>query len=186
MIRHLLRHLRHNLVAYLALFLALTSTGYAASARLLPKNSVGSAQVINGSLRTADLSTKARTALKGNRGLQGLTGAKGDTGGRGATGPAGPANAYFADVSTTGAVVDSSPGVTATLNSTGEFVVTFPRSVVDCGAAASIGFNKNGGGDSDTNSTEVHMGLNGDNTVHVTTLGSGVRDSFSFHLIVVC
>ena len=47
----LLQHVRRNLVAYLALFVALTSTGYAASAKLLPRNSVGSAQVINGSLQ---------------------------------------------------------------------------------------------------------------------------------------
>ena len=47
----LLQHVRRDLVALLALFVALTSTGYAASGKLLPSNSVGSAQVINGSLQ---------------------------------------------------------------------------------------------------------------------------------------
>jgi len=84
-------------VSLVALFVALGGTGYAAIK--LPKNSVGSPQVINGSLQTTDLSRKARTALKGNRGRtgsagkQGLAGPQGVAGPQGATGPAGPAGA---------------------------------------------------------------------------------------------
>src|SRR6266550_5529508 len=85
----LLQHLRRNLIAYLALFLALTSTGYAASAKLVPKNSVGSPQVINGSLQTLDLSKRARRALKGNRGAQGPVGARGARGPTGTQGAQG-------------------------------------------------------------------------------------------------
>ena len=51
MIRALTTHLRHHLVAYLALFIALGGTTYAAS---LPRNSVG----------TAQLKDRAVTALK--------------------------------------------------------------------------------------------------------------------------
>ena len=51
-------------VSLVALFVALGGTGYAA-VELAPKNSVGSAQVINGSLQTVDLSKKAKSALKG-------------------------------------------------------------------------------------------------------------------------
>ena len=40
----------------LALFVALPSGSYAAATALAPRNSVGSAQVINGSLKKADLS----------------------------------------------------------------------------------------------------------------------------------
>ena len=86
------RHLRRNLIAYVALFLALSSTSYAAATKLLPKNSVGSPQVVNGSLQTLDLSTKARTALKGNRGARGpagVRGARGPTGAQGAQGAQG-------------------------------------------------------------------------------------------------
>ncbi len=82
-------HLRRNLVAYLALFVALSSTGYAASEKLLPRNSVGSAQVINGSLQKADLSGKAIAALHGARGPRGLTGARGAQGAAGPTGAQG-------------------------------------------------------------------------------------------------
>jgi hypothetical protein len=89
--------LRRNLVAYVALFVALSSTGYAASSRLLPRNSVGSPQVINGSLQKADLSARAIAALHGARGPRGFTGARGAqgatgaTGAQGAQGPTGPA-----------------------------------------------------------------------------------------------
>jgi len=64
------RHLRRNLVAYLALLVALSGTGYAATTTLLPKNSVGSAQVINGSLLKRDF--KAGQLPRGPRGPRGL------------------------------------------------------------------------------------------------------------------
>jgi hypothetical protein len=90
------KHLRRNLVAYLALLVALSSTGYAASGKLLPKNSVGSAQVINGSLQKADLSGRAIAALHGVRGPRGLTGASGPRGLTGAQGAQGPPGAVGA------------------------------------------------------------------------------------------
>jgi hypothetical protein len=70
-------------------------SAYAATT-LGPNNSVGSAQVVNGSLQKKDLSKKAIAALKGNRGpagpagsagTAGPQGAKGDKGDTGATGP---------------------------------------------------------------------------------------------------
>jgi hypothetical protein len=79
---------RHH-VALLALFVALGGTSYAASAALVPKNSVGSAQVINGSLQKGDLSKKAVVALKGAQGQQGAQGAQGATGSAGAAGAVG-------------------------------------------------------------------------------------------------
>ncbi len=78
-----------TVIACLALVDALSGTSYAAVAKLLPKNSVGSAQVINGSLQTIDLSKKARTALKGQRGPRGTQGLQGATGATGATGAKG-------------------------------------------------------------------------------------------------
>jgi hypothetical protein len=86
------KHLRRNAIAYLALLLTLGGTSYAAADRLLPRNSVGSAQVVNGSLLKADLSSKTVRALRGARGLRGApgsTGAPGAQGPKGATGPAG-------------------------------------------------------------------------------------------------
>ena len=78
------RHLRRNLVAYLALLFALSSTSYAAATRLLPPNSVGSRQVINGSLLKADFKSGQLP-----RGARGPADAAGATGPAGSAGPAG-------------------------------------------------------------------------------------------------
>ena len=85
----LLAHIRGNLVAYVALFFALAGTSVAATDRLLPRNSVGSDQVVNGSLEKIDLSKAAATALKGNRGARGQAGAQGAPGSPGPTGATG-------------------------------------------------------------------------------------------------
>lgn len=91
-----LRHLRTNGVAYSALFFALSGASYGAASSLLPKNSVGSAQVVNGSLQKVDLSATAITALHGARGkrgpqgIQGLQGSPGERGAQGLQGVQGP------------------------------------------------------------------------------------------------
>jgi len=82
-----LRHLRGNLVAYLALFFALSSTAYAAGTKLLPANSVGTKQVINGSLLKKDF--KSGQLPRGARGPVGARGAKGATGAQGVQGAQG-------------------------------------------------------------------------------------------------
>jgi collagen triple helix repeat protein len=89
---HTVRHLRTNGVAYVALFFALCGTSYGAASSLLPKNSVSSAQVVNGSLKKVDLSGTAIAALRGARGQsgpQGIQGPQGTPGERGAQGPQG-------------------------------------------------------------------------------------------------
>jgi len=83
------RHLRQNAVAYVALFVALSSSSYAATTRLLPKNSVGTKQVIDHSLLRQDF--KSGTLLRGPAGPKGASGAAGATGPAGPTGAAGPA-----------------------------------------------------------------------------------------------
>jgi Collagen triple helix repeat (20 copies) len=90
--RRTLQHLRRNLVAYVALFAALTSGGYAATTTLLPANSVGTRQVINGSLLKKDFKAgQLPRGARGPRGLTGAIGAAGFAGPAGLTGPAGPA-----------------------------------------------------------------------------------------------
>ena len=97
MTRGFLRFLRGNAIALLALFVALGGTTYAASTALIGKNTVASPQVVNGSLKTKDLSAAARKALKGNRGLRGLAGAQGAKGATGAQGAKGATGAAGAD-----------------------------------------------------------------------------------------
>jgi hypothetical protein len=84
-----------TIISLIALFVALGGTSYAAIT-LVPRNSVGSRQVINGSLQKVDLSRKTVAALKGARGPagpQGAAGSQGAAGPAGATGPAGAGGA---------------------------------------------------------------------------------------------
>ena len=61
-----------NVVATLALFLALGGVSYAAVA--IPNNSVGSAQLKDGQVMAVDLNLGTRNALKGQTGMRGLQG----------------------------------------------------------------------------------------------------------------
>src|SRR4051812_26138281 len=90
-----------------ALFIALGGTSYSAVSKLLPRNTVGSAQVVNGSLQKGDLSKKAVAALKGNRGPAGAAGAVGAQGAAGRQGGTGPQG------------VAGTPGATGPVGATG-------------------------------------------------------------------
>src|SRR4051794_20776359 len=89
MLKGIALYVRRHHLALLALFIALGGTAAAAGTALLPRNSVGSAQVINGSLAKGDLSSKAVKALKGNKGAQGTPGAAGPQGPQGPKGTTG-------------------------------------------------------------------------------------------------
>ena len=82
---HAVQHLRRHGVAYVALFVALSGTSYAAVTTRLPANSVGTTQVINHSLLKMDFK---RGQLP--RGPRGLRGPEGFAGPRGLIGPQGP------------------------------------------------------------------------------------------------
>lgn len=85
-ITRLRRHLTFaNVVACLALFIALGGASYAALK--LPKESVGTEQLKKAAVTPEKLSDKAKQAMTGPRGAQGETGAQGA---QGANGPAGP------------------------------------------------------------------------------------------------
>jgi hypothetical protein len=86
--------MRKNLIAYLALFVALGGTSYAAIS--LPKNSVGSRQIKRGAVTSAKVragSLLARDFKKGEL----PAGAQGPQGPQGSTGPAGPVGPAGAD-----------------------------------------------------------------------------------------
>jgi hypothetical protein len=76
-----------NVLALLALFIALGGTSYAALT--LPKNSVGTPQIKPRAVTLSKISTSARKSLKGQTGAAGRTGPVGPTGPAGPTGPQG-------------------------------------------------------------------------------------------------
>jgi hypothetical protein len=86
------RHFRSNLVAYLALFVALGGSGYAARGLVLPAHSVGTRQLKNHAVTPAKVARKTIALFKGQTGE---VGPRGPQGGPGPSGPAGPSNAYF-------------------------------------------------------------------------------------------
>jgi hypothetical protein len=104
--RRILYHLRTNVIAYLALMIALGGTSYAATQ--LPRNSVGKKQlkrnavtaskIQRGAVTTSKLSSSARASLTGAAGAAGAQGAKGEKG------DAGPTFTRFAQNLTTGAL----------------------------------------------------------------------------------
>jgi hypothetical protein len=175
------QHLRRNLVAYLALFIALTSTGYAASSKLLPKNSVGSAQVINGSLLKKDF--KAGQLPRGARGPAGPAGA------RGAAGPAGPAGAA-------GAPGQTGPPGPPNLTYVEETVAVGAGNTGTAFAACPAGLVVTGGGEftdafitTDVNVTDSDWApstLGGPPTRWFATVRNGSASTLNFTVDAIC
>lgn len=199
MLRGIAVYVRRHHIALLALFFALGGTAVAAS-NALPKNSVGSAQVINGSLQKKDLAGKAVKALKGNKGARGVRGAagpKGPTGPQGIQGlqgvqgpqgvPGTPATKLFAHITDLGALSSVKSGATAaTHNTTGDYTVTFNQSLVGCVAFAQIAFVSGVSGSYFNDS--VARTSTSTNTVHVQiqTANDNVSHDGSFNLVVFC
>jgi hypothetical protein len=174
MIRKVGTYLRRNHLALIALFLALGGTSYAAGSKLLPRNSVGTEQVVNGSLKTTDLSKKARRALRGARGPQGQ-----------------PGPTQFARVKSTGELV-SGTATTASRVATGIYFVRFPTPVDQCGAAASSAAFP--GFDSSTLRTLTHVAIGygqagGADPTSVSVdlfLSNGTSVDSAFTLVLAC
>jgi hypothetical protein len=132
-IRWATSYLRRHHVALFALFFALGGTSFAAATALLPANSVGTRQVINGSLQTADLSKTARTALKGNRGANGSPGAPGAAGAPGPQGaPGQAATKLFIAMAADGTVVRNSGVTLADRVDAGVYRISFDADITNC------------------------------------------------------
>jgi hypothetical protein len=187
--RALARYVARHHVALLALFVALGGTAVAASNALVPKNSVGSAQVINGSLQKSDISSGAVRALKGNQGPRGPQGATGQTGAQGPAGaPGAPGTSgtkLFAHVKSDGTLSPVALGATSVAHpTTGSYTVSFDQSLLGCVAVAQVGFVQGvtGSYTSDTlASTVVHTS---DVLVQLVRGGSAIDGNFN--LIVFC
>jgi hypothetical protein len=182
-------YLRRHHVALLALFLGLGGTSYAASQVLVPVNSVGSAQVINRSLRTIDLSRSTVARLHGRRGLRGLRGLQGPTGTQGPTGPRGPTGAagvsasrLFAGLSAAGTIFKGAGTVSATHPATGRYEVNFNTSIRGCAYLATAA---DSGAIMQTVGSERYAGPPEQVRVLEYTSGGAPTDG-AFDLAVVC
>ncbi len=192
---------RHHLALF-ALFFALGGTSFAAGNALLPGNSVGTKQVINGSLQTNDLSKTARSALKGNTGLrgpagpagaqgaQGAQGAAGATGATGATGaqgvqgaPGQSASKLFVALDADGTLTKNSGATLASHTVTGVYRITFNTDITNCVYLATAGQDA-GGVSGDYN---IFTSRTLTNTVNVVIFDGSNNDiDLPFSLAVFC
>jgi hypothetical protein len=106
-----------NVVASIAVFVALGGTSYAAFA--LPAGSVGSKQLKNGAVTLVKVSRSAISTLHGATGARGLTGAQGLPGNRGPKGDTGAVGPTWGD--SQGGTPPASPDL-----ATGTFDVNVP------------------------------------------------------------
>ena len=183
---------RHHLALF-ALFFALGGTSFAAGNALLPRNSFGTKQVINGSLQTNDLSKTARSALKGNTGMrgpagpagaQGTQGAQGATGAQGVQGaPGQSATKLFVALDAGGRLTKNSGATLATKAGTGVYRISFNTDITNCVYLASAGQDA-GGLSGDYN---LFTSRTGTSTVNVVIFdGSNNALDLPFYLAVYC
>ena len=161
-------------ISVIALFAALAGTGYAAAT--LPRNSVASAQVIDGSLKKRDLADKTIASLRGAPGAAGATGP---------SGPAGtPATALWAVIATNGTTSRNSHVTSSEKAATGQYVVIFDRDVKACAYVGSLGGVAAESVVGQLSATRRSINANG---VFVRTYDSaGTAADKSFHLAVFC
>lgn len=116
-------HFRSNAIAYLALFVALGGTSYAAIS--IPHNSVGTRQLRNGAVTASKLAKGSITPTK----LDGRSGAT--------------YVAFWAEVDSSGRIARSSkPATTTNWGGPGEGEITFRGALPsDCFALASVSFS---------------------------------------------
>jgi len=202
MLMRIASYIKSHHLALFAVFLGLGGTSFAAGNALLPRNSVGTKQVIDGSLHTNDLSKTARNALKGNRGLRGPAGAQGAQGAQGATGATGAQGVQGATgaqgvqgapgQSATKLFVALDAGGTPTKNSgatlaarvdTGTYRIAFSTDITNCVYLATAGQDA-GGVSGDYN---LYTSRTSTTTVNVVIFdGSNNAVDLPFYLAVFC
>jgi hypothetical protein len=198
-------HVRANVVGYLALFVALGGTSYAAIR--LPTNSVKAAQIASGAVRSAEVKDRSLLAKDfklgqlpgGARGPAGTPGAPGAPGPKGDIGAAGaPATRLWARVNTfpatpefvgTSGVVSvvKDPGFPGT---PGVFLITFDRDVSACAFIATA-IGRGGGTLIPTPSIGINTGFYAgsgttERQVRVSTYLTGARTALDFDVAAFC
>ena len=179
-----------NVMATIALFVALGGSSYAAIA--LTKNSVKSKHIGKGQVKRSDLGRNAVTTAKvKNRSLLAKDFRAGQlpSGAPGIQGPPGePATKLFAAVTSTGTLLHGS-GVTAALRtSDGEYTVTFDRSLDGCAGTASYYEENPQSSSNAANHFALTRVLNHPNQLRVFIFNSSLNQAFSvpFSIVVFC
>jgi hypothetical protein len=178
-----------NVIATLALFVALGGTSYALT---MPKNSVGSRELKSRSVSSSELRRSAVTSrvikdrgvalrdmsLSARRSL------------RGATGPAGPPGpsglTFFAAIDSGGGRVGGNATSSAEQAPNGR-VIGFARSVAGCAYSATLARIEGGFTPDPPAGSTIVVSATNDGRVLVRTWESGnVATTLPFHLIVAC
>ncbi|HEX7582656.1 MAG TPA: hypothetical protein VF321_06170, partial [Gaiellaceae bacterium] len=170
-------------VACVALFVALAGTGVAAVVALVPKDSVGTAQLRSNAVvssKVKDHSLEAKDFANG----QLPAGPAGATGATGPAGPIGPGITTWAIVKANG-TLDKASGVTAvTRTAVGTYNVAFAVDVTNCSLLASAG--------SDSASSKIRGAIANFNRtttptiVQVTTSTGTTAGDRAFSLAAIC
>lgn len=148
-----------NVIATLALFVALGGSSYAALK--LPRNSVGSAQIRSGAVQSRHLAAGVKSAI-------------GAAGGGGS-------KVFFASVGAGGKAARGN-ATGAALEGTGHYEVAFPQSVATCSFAASLGATDA----SEVPAGRITVHQDEDRVGVQTYDAAGSPASLPFHVIVAC
>jgi hypothetical protein len=168
-----------NVMATIAVFVALGGTSYAALS--LPRNSVGTAQLRSGAVRSIDVKNRSLRLADFSRGTrEALRGAQGPAGPPGA--PGAPAPRYFAAVSATGALVRGNATSGGSGGATGFYVIGFGANVSACVYSATLGTTDEGTTPAGRVTVRDVHGLVG---VQTYDAGGNAAD-LPFHLVVAC
>jgi hypothetical protein len=195
MLRQLRQRLTYgNVVSSMALFIALGGTSYALT---LPRDSVGSRQILRGAVRASelrsgavrssdvkdrslgvrDLSVAARGALRGQTGAQGTPGPAGPSGPSGVT--------YRAAVNSGGDTFRGNGGARTSTRGVNEFVVEFDRSVDECVSTATLAAVE-GGVTPTPPAGRITLARESGHVLVKTYDAGGSPTKLPFHLIVAC
>jgi hypothetical protein len=173
-------------VACVALFVALAGTGVAAVEVLVPKDSVGTAQIRNSAVissKVKDHSLNAKDFAKGQI-PAGPAGATGPTGAVGPAGPIGPGISTWAIVKANGTLDKASGVTTVTRKSVGVYDVAFAIDVTNCSLVAGAGTDTAG-----TTTRGAIANFNRTKTptiVEVTTSTGTTAADRAFSLAAIC
>ncbi len=165
-------------VACAALLVALSDTGWATVSALVPRASVGTAQlrtnavtstkIRNGQVKLVDLARNARRP-----------------GPRGPAGPAGGVTRLWAVVNASGSIARSAGTTSAGRLAAGTYEVIFGQAVAPCTYVGSVGDAAAGTGTNGALTVAQRAGNANAVRVETRTLGGALADR-PFHLVVVC